>query len=99
MGTPLGRSCLNVNGTQQAAIIRAVLRPEHKEDSTTSDQSGGTLPGGFPQTNPNEGVGNIQDSGALPGEPGSPTYNPNAALPPLNNPGGTGTSSGTSSGM
>ena len=60
---------------------------------------GGTLPGGFPQTNPNEGVGSLQNFGALPGEPGSPTYNPNAALPPLNNPAGTGTSSGTSSGM
>jgi len=52
-----------------------------------------------PQTNPNEGVGSLQNFGALPGEPGSPTYNPNAALPPLNNPAGTGTSSGTSSGM
>ena len=54
---------------------------------------------GIPQTDPNEGVGSLQNFGALPGEPGSPTYNPNAALPPLNNPAGTGTSSGTSSGM
>jgi hypothetical protein len=61
-------------------------------------QSFGALPG-IPQTNPNEGVGSLQNFGALPGEPGSPTYNPNAALPPLNNPAGTGTSSGTSSGM
>ena len=64
----------------------------------------GTLPGslGFPQTNSIGGVGTGQNFGALPGEPGSPTYNPNAALPPLNNPAGTnepGTSSGTSSGM
>ena len=62
------------------------------------------MPGslGFPQTNSIGGVGTGQNFGALPGEPGSPTYNPNAALPPLNNPAGTnepGTSSGTSSGM
>jgi len=44
-------------------------------------QSFGALPG-IPQTNPNEGVGSLQNFGALPGEPGSPTYNPNAALPP-----------------
>ena len=61
---------------------------------------GGTLPGdlGFPQTNSIGGVGTGQNFGALPGEPGSPTYNPNAALQPLNNPAGT-TAPGTSSGM
>ena len=60
----------------------------------------GTLPGslGFPQINSIGGVGTGQNFGALPGEPGSPTYNPNAALPPLNNPAGT-TAPGTSSGM
>ena len=51
-----------------------------------------------PQTNPIGGVGTGQNFGALPGEPGSPTYNPNAALPPLNNPAGT-TAPSTSSGM
>jgi hypothetical protein len=57
---------------------------------------------GIPQTNPIGGAGTGQTFGALPGNPGSPTYNPNAALPPLNNPAGTtepGTSSGTSGGM
>jgi hypothetical protein len=56
-----------------------------------------------PQTNPIGGVQpgfpQNQNFGALPGNPGSPTYNPNAALPPLNNAAGTGTSSGTSSGI
>ena len=57
---------------------------------------------GIPQTNPIGGAGTGQTFGALPGNPGSPTYNPNAALPPLNNPAGTtepSTSSGTSGGM
>ena len=38
---------------------------------------------GVPEINPITG----QDFGALPGEPGSPTYDPNAALPSLNNQG------------
>src|SRR6185312_3535498 len=42
-----------------------------------------------PQTNPIGGVNTGQSFGAVPGNPGSPTYNPNAALPPLNNPAGT----------
>jgi hypothetical protein len=67
-----------------------------------------------PQTNPIGGAGTGQSFGALPGNPGSATFDPNAALPSLNNPGsalaptpGTSasgintpsTSSGTSSGM
>ena len=44
-----------------------------------------------PQTNPiGGGVGpgvTGQSFGALPGNPGSPSYNPNAALPSPNNPG------------
>ena len=55
-----------------------------------------------PQTNPIGGAGTGPTFGALQGNPGSPTYNPNAALPPLNNPAGTtepSTSSGTSGGM
>jgi hypothetical protein len=36
---------------------------------------------GFAETNPVTG----QAFGALPGGPGSPTYDPNAALPSLNN--------------
>src|SRR4029453_6726217 len=62
----------------------------------------------------NPAFGTSQNFGALPGNPGSPTYNPNAALPSLNNQGSplpptTGTSaagintpstsSGTSGGM
>ncbi len=47
---------------------------------------------GLPQTNPIGGAGTGQNFGALPGDPGSPTYNPNAALPPLNNPAGTSAS-------
>jgi hypothetical protein len=40
-----------------------------------------------PQTNPIGGTGIPQSFGALPGAPGSPTYDPNAALPSLNNSG------------
>ena len=93
---------LGSSGAEAAQTNRNIILAPPPSISTAPPQTnpiGGTLPGGFPQTNPNEGVGNIQDFGALPGEPGSPTYNPNAALPPLNNPAGTGTSSGTSSGM
>jgi hypothetical protein len=56
----------------------------------------------IPPTNPIGGpiggVGTGQNFGALPGDPGSATYNPNAALPPLNNPAGSTLtpSSGTS---
>jgi hypothetical protein len=53
----------------------------------------------IPQTNPmGGGAGTGQNFGALPGNPGSATYNPNAALPPLNNPAGStlGPSTGTS---
>ena len=42
-----------------------------------------------PQTNPIGGVGTGQNFGALPGNPGSPTYDPNAALPSLGNSGST----------
>ena len=34
-----------------------------------------------------QGINNQQDFGALPGAPGSATYDPNAALPSLDNPG------------
>jgi hypothetical protein len=94
---------LGSSGAEAAQTNRnIILAPPPSPISTAPPQTnpiGGTLPGGFSQTNPNEGVGNIQDFGALPGDPGSPTYNPNAALPPLSNPSGTGTSGGTSSGM
>ena len=46
------------------------------------NQSFGVVPG-FAETNPVTG----QTFGALPGGPGSPTYDPNAALPSLNNAG------------
>jgi len=49
-------------------------------------QSFGVLPG-FPHTNPIGGAGTSQNFGALPGNPGSPTFDPNAALPSLNDPG------------
>jgi hypothetical protein len=79
-------------------------------------QTLGTPPvnaGGIGFTNPAAtGVPNPQNFGALPGNPGSPTYDPNAALPSLNNqgsaltptPGTSGAgfntpSTGTSSGM
>jgi hypothetical protein len=96
---------LLASSSAEAARNSNLILPQTPPISTAPPQTnpiGGTLPGGFPQTNPNEGVGSIQNFGALPGEPGSPTYNPNAALPPLNNPAGTNepaTSSGTSSGM
>ena len=44
----------------------------------------------FPQTNPGllgPGAVGAQSPGALPGNPGSPAYNPFGALPSLNNPG------------
>src|SRR6187402_2788210 len=97
---------LGSSGAEAATNRNIILAPPPPISSTPPQTNpiGGTLPGGvlgFPQTqtNPNEGVGSIQNFGALPGEPGSPTYNPNAALPPLNNPAGTGTTSGTTSGM
>jgi hypothetical protein len=43
----------------------------------------------------NPAFGTSQNFGALPGNPGSPTYNPNAALPSLGNSGSP--SAGTSS--
>ena len=46
------------------------------------NQSVGIAPG-LPEINPITG----QAFGALPGQPGSPTYDPNAALPSLNNAG------------
>ena len=49
-------------------------------------QSFGAVPG-LPQTNPIGGVNTGQNFGALPGNPGSATYDPNAALPPLGNSG------------
>jgi hypothetical protein len=69
-------------------------------------QSFGAVPG-LPQFDPIGGVGTGQNFGALPGQPGSPTYDPNAALPSLNNAGSAlgaaGSSnltpSGTSGGM
>src|SRR5262249_43960709 len=54
-------------------------------------QSFGVVPG-FAETNPVTG----QAFGALPGGPGSPTYNPNAALPSLNNAGSALAPAGTS---
>jgi hypothetical protein len=39
-----------------------------------------------PHTNPIGGLGTGQTFGALPGSPGSPTFDPNAALQSLNNP-------------
>jgi hypothetical protein len=102
---------LGSSGAEAATNRNIILAPPPPISSTppqtnpiggvNTGQTFGTLPG-IPQTNPNEGVGSLQNFGALPGEPGSPTYNPNAALPPLNNPAGTnepGTTSGTSSGM
>jgi hypothetical protein len=64
------------------------------------NQSVGIAPG-LPEIDPITG----QNFGALPGNPGSPTYDPNAALPSLNNAGsalsplgatGTASPSGTS---
>jgi len=55
------------------------------------NQSFGVVPG-FDQTNPVTG----QAFGALPGGPGSPTYDPNAALPSLNNAGSALAPAGTS---
>jgi len=40
-----------------------------------------------PHTNPTGGAGTGQSFGALPGNPGLPTFDANAALPSLNNPG------------
>jgi hypothetical protein len=96
---------LGSSGAEAATNRNIILAPPTDQLDPTSDQSDRRhfARWGFrlssDQTNPNEGVGSIQNFGALPGEPGSPTYNPNAALPPLNNPAGTGTSGGTSSGM
>jgi hypothetical protein len=42
------------------------------------NQSVGVVPG-LSQTNPIGGAGTGQNFGALPGDPGSPTYDPNAA--------------------
>jgi hypothetical protein len=71
-----------------------ILAPPPPISSTPPQTNLGTI--GNPA---NPAFGASQNFGALPGNPGSPTYNPNAALTPLNNPAGTGTSSGTSSGM
>jgi len=55
------------------------------------NQSVGVVPG-LSQTNPIGGAGTGQNFGALPGDPGSPSYDANAALLPLNNPAGTSAS-------
>jgi hypothetical protein len=54
------------------------------------NQSFGVVPG-FAETNPVTG-----QACALPGGPGSPTYDPNAALPSLNNAGSALAPAGTS---
>jgi hypothetical protein len=58
-----------------------------------------TNPGAIGLLNPaNPAFGASQNFGALPGNPGSPTYNPNAALPSLGNSGSAlAPSAGTSS--
>jgi hypothetical protein len=58
-----------------------------------------TNPGAIGLLNPaNPAFGAGQNFGALPGNPGSPTYNPNAALPSLGNSGSAlAPSAGTSS--
>jgi hypothetical protein len=58
-------------------------------------QSFGAVPG-LPQFDPIGGVGTGQNFGALPGQPGSPTYDPNAALPSLGNAGSALAPAGTS---
>ena len=83
---------LGSSGAEAATNRNIIIAPPPPISSTppqtnpiggvNTGQSFGALPG-IPQTNPNEGVGSLQNFGALPGEPGSPTYNPNAALPPL----------------
>jgi len=88
-----------------------ILAPPPPISSTPLQTNSGTI-GLLNPANP--AFGASQNFGALPGNPGSPTYNPNAALPSLNNQGSalaptTGTSaagintpstsSGTSGGM
>jgi len=80
---------LGSSGAEAAQTNSNIILAPPPPISSTPNPIGGVQPG-FPQN---------QNFGALPGNPGSPTYNPNAALPPLNNAAGTGTSSGTSSGM
>src|SRR5262245_20765820 len=61
-----------------------------------TDPIGGANQGiapGLPETNPITG----QNFGASPGQPGSPTYDPNAALPSLNNSGSALTPLGSTS--
>ena len=102
---------LGSSGAEAATNRNIIIAPPPPISSTppqtnpigrvNTGQSFGALLG-IPQTNPIGGAGTGQTFGALPGNPGSPTYNPNAALPPLNNLAGTtepGTSSGTSGGM
>src|SRR5262249_982725 len=65
-------------GSSSAEAARGIMLPP------TSPSTSAPL---IPQTNPIGGAGTGQSFGALPGAPGSPTYDPNAALPSLNNQG------------
>jgi hypothetical protein len=119
---PMGRGTGNSNiTTSPPPPLQSSLPPPTNSGAlgvpqTLVPQTLGTPPvnaGGIGFTNPAAtGVPNPQSFGALPGNPGSPTYDPNAALPSLNNqgsaltptPGTSGAgfntpSTGTSSGM
>jgi hypothetical protein len=102
---------LGSSGAEGAPNNNIILAPPSPISSTPPQ----TNPGAIGLLNPaNPAFGTSQNFGALPGNPGSPTYNPNAALPSLGNSGsalapsaGTSssgintpsTSSGTSGGM
>jgi hypothetical protein len=87
---------LGSSGAEAAQTNNNIILAPPPPISSTPPQ---TNPGTIGLLNPaNPAFGTSQNFGALPGNPGSPTYNPNAALPSLGNSGSAlAPSAGTSS--
>jgi hypothetical protein len=86
-----------MKSTFSVFVAAALLLGSSNAEAARGTAAGGTnpmLPPPSPfsstpltPTNPIGGAGIGQNFGALPGNSGSPTFDPNAALPSLNNPG------------
>ena len=75
---------LGSSGAEAARNNNIIVAPPPPISSTPTQTNLGAI-GLLNPSNPAFGIS--QNFGALPGNPGSPTYNPNAALPSLGNSG------------
>ena len=84
---------LGSSGAEAARNNNIIVAPPPPISSTPPQTNSGAI-GLLNPANP--AFGTSQNFGALPGNPGSPTYNPNAALPSLGNSGSALAPAGTS---